>query len=153
MIKLIPLSEDNWQACANLKVRPEQEEALPSNLSSMEELDLYPKTKAVAILNEEDLVVGFATFGIPKGERVSKIFRLMIDEKYQGRGYGKSALRQIVEELRASHDSNEIQVCYDPKRSDLKAFYGSVGFKEKGVVPCERNAEGKMLAILRVFSL
>jgi len=147
-VKLKPIDKSNWEACANLKVNTEQEDVLPNNLFSIAELNFYPQTKAVAILNKEESIVGFATFGIPEGESVPKIFRLMIDKKHQRKNYGKAALIQIAKELFANNDSDEIQVCYHPQRNELKRFYGSIGFKEKEIIPCERRKEGKMLATL-----
>jgi diamine N-acetyltransferase len=147
-VKLKPIDQSNWEECANLKVNEDQKDALPSNLFSIAELNFYPQTKAVAILNENDAIIGFATFGIPQGESVSKIFRLMIGEKHQGKGYGRAALIEISRELFAANNSEEIQVCYHPHKKSLKEFYGSIGFKEKELLPCKRREEGKMLAVL-----
>jgi len=148
-IKLTPLTKSNWEECAKLEVNADQKEALPGNLFSIAELTFYPRTKAVAILNNKDEIVGFATFGIPEGENMPKIFRLMIDKKHQGKGYGKMALVEIVKELFTQNDSNKIQVCYQASRKALKDFYGSIGFKEKELLPCKHNKDGKMLALLR----
>ncbi|OGF35162.1 hypothetical protein A2482_00525 [Candidatus Falkowbacteria bacterium RIFOXYC2_FULL_48_21] len=147
-IKLKPINSSNWEECANLNVSADQMSALPSNLFSIAELNFYPQTKAVAILNTKDKIIGFATYGTPENEKVSKIFRLMIDEKHQGKGYGRAALTEIAKELFFKNNSDEIQVCYDPNRSSLKNFYGSIGFKEKELLPCKRRREGKMLAVL-----
>jgi diamine N-acetyltransferase len=148
-IHLQPLDQSNWEKCANIKVSPNQEDALPSNLYSIAQLNFYPKTQAVAIVTSEDEVVGFATFGIPEGEGAPKIFRLMIDENHQGKGYGTAALKQIVTKMFANSKSDEIQVCYNPHKQELTDFYAAVGFEEKELVPCTRRPEGKMLAVLK----
>jgi diamine N-acetyltransferase len=147
-IQLEPLDKNNWEACASLKVGANQEDALPSNLFSIAELNFYPQTNAVAILNETQVIVGFATFGVPEDDGAPKIFRLMIDEHHQGKGYGKAALIEIVKELFGSSGANEIQVCYHPKKKELTHFYGTIGFLEKELLPDKRQEEGKMLAIL-----
>jgi diamine N-acetyltransferase len=149
VVELAALDKDNWEACARLKVRADQEDALPGNLYSISELNFYPQTTAVAILNENQVVVGFATFGVPEDGGAPKIFRLMIDRQYQGVGYGRAALIEIVRELFAWSGSQEIQVCYHPGKSELKNFYGSVGFVERELLPDRRQPEGKMLAVLR----
>ena len=148
-VKLKPLNKNNWEACANLKVSDEQRDSLPDNMYSIAELNFYPQSRAVAITNNEEQIIGFATFGIPDGENVSKIFRLMIDESQQGKGYGKAALIQIVKRLLKENNDCEIQVCYNPEKPDLKKFYSSVGFKEQGVIPSKRSEKGKMLATLK----
>lgn len=149
MVTLRPLDVSNWEHCANLQVAPDQSDSLPNNLFSIAELQFYPETRAVAILNDEDTIVGFATYGISIGENVPKLFRFMIDQRYQNKGYGKAALIEILKELFEKTESNEIQVCYHPNRNMLKHFYGSVGFKEKELLPCKRRKEGKMLAVLQ----
>lgn len=145
MIILKPLDRNNWQKSANLQLAEEQKDNLPGNLHSIAELQFYPQTKAAVIYNNED-VVGFATYGMPVGEKAPKIFRLMVDKSYQGKGYGKEAARTIIKELLTS--ANEVQVCYNPKSDFLKKFYSSLGFKEKGLLPSERRSDGKMLAVL-----
>lgn len=147
-IKLKPIDKTNWEECANLRVAADQADALPSNLYSIAELNFYPQTKAVGILGENGIIVGFATFGIPENNGALKIFRLMIDEKQQRKGYGKAALVQIVKDLFAENNIDEIEVCYHPGKKLLKDFYGSIGFKEKELLPDKRRKEGKMLAVL-----
>ncbi len=122
---------------------------LPSNLRSIAELNFYPQTKAFAILNEEAKIVGFTTYGLPVGEKAPKLFRLMIDQNYQGCGYGKAALIAVLKKLFTEYKSEEVQVCYDPQQAKLKKFYSAVGFKEKELLPSKLRQSGKMLAILQ----
>jgi len=147
-ILLQPLNADNWEACTNLKLLDSQQDALPSNMYSIAELQFYPQTKAYAI-TYGDGIVGFTTCGIPADGGSPKIFRLMIGKDFQGRGYGKSALRKVITLLFDKSESNEIQVCYHPNMKELKKFYSSVGFKEKEILLSSRRAEGKMLATLQ----
>lgn len=72
----------------------------------------------------------------------------MIDGKYQGKGYGKAALIEIIKEIFANYRLNEIQVCYHPESKELRKFYMSIGFKQEKILPCKYRKEGKMLAIL-----
>jgi len=158
MIILEALNKNNWKTCANLKVKAEQKDSIPDNLISIAELNFYPNTEAVAIVKQnqktkENTIVGFATFGTPEcaeKEKMSKIFRLMIDEKYQGKGYGRQALIQIVEKLFIENKSKQIQVCYHPNKEKLKQFYTSLGFKNQEILQCELRKEGKMLAVLEL---
>jgi diamine N-acetyltransferase len=147
-VKLESLNKTNWEVCARLAVGADQEDALPSNLYSIAELNFYPRTNAVVILNEDQVIVGFATFGVPEDNGAPKIFRLMIDKDHQGKGYGKAALIEIVKVLFGSTGADEIQVCYHPRKKGLKHFYGSIGFAEKEILPDKRQEEGKMLALL-----
>lgn len=144
-----PLNETNWEECIKLELKDSQKDALPGNVYSIAQLNFFPQTKGVAILDKDGKIVGFTTYGIPKGESVSKIFRLMIDKSYQSKGYGKAALIAIIKELFRINKSDEIQVCYDPTSKELKRFYASVGFKEQKILPDKKRKEGKMLATLQ----
>lgn len=146
-IKLSPLSIHNWEKCAKLKVKQNQEDNLPPNLFSIAELNFYPKTKAFVIELEEE-TIGFVTFGVIEENKKSKIFRLMIDGAYQGKGYGTIALTQLSQFIFDTLNSEEIHVCYNPDKAALSHFYQSVGFKEIEIQPSKFRKEGKMLAIL-----
>lgn len=147
-IILEPLSKENWEQCANLQVSDSQKENLPTNLHSIAELQFYPQTKAFAIKDDSDLV-GFLTCGIPEDYSAPKIFRFMIEKKFQRQGYGAAALKKVVKMLFDESNADEVQVCYHPNKDELKRFYGSVGFKEREILPTPRRSEGKMLATVR----
>jgi len=147
-VTLEELTIDNWEACTNLSLVDDQKDNLPANIYSIAELQFYPQSHGVAIV-ADDSVIGFATYGIPVGERVGKIFRLMIDEKYQKKGYGTQALKKMIELLFENKNINEIQVCYNPTKPEIKKFYASVGFVEDKILPSKRRAEGRMQAILK----
>ncbi len=142
------LNEKNWEQCANLELNEDQLDALPSNLVSIAELNFYPATKAFAIKNSHNKVIGFATYGVPVGEESPKLFRLMIDKSYQGQGYGKAALNKILAKIFEEYNSQRIRVCYQPNNLKLRAFYESSGFREKELLPSNRRESGKILAVL-----
>lgn len=146
-IHLTPLSKENWETCAALRVMKDQEENIPSNLESIAELQWYPQTKAFAIM-KEDVVIGFATWGVPDEGGAAKIFRFMIDQSFQQKGYGKRAFRLLLENVFEEINTDSIQLCYHPKKEEIKQFYASFGFVEKELLPCKRNVEGKMVAEL-----
>jgi len=148
MITLEKLNKSNWEACSKLELAEEQKGNLPSNIVSIAELNFFPNTTAVAIKNDDE-IVGFGTFGIPEGEKVGKIFRLMIDKRHQKKGFGKMALIEMIKTLFDEHKLDTVEVCYHPKSEILKRFYASVGFEEKEILPAKMRPEGKMLAILK----
>lgn len=150
VVKLEKLSAQNWKECAELKLKEEQTDSLPDNWTSIAELNFYPETKAFAIKNEEGKVVGFATYGMPVGESYPKLFRLMIDKDHQGKGYGKAALKEILNRMFEEYKSEKLQVCYRPNDPIVKKFYESVGFQEKAILESKIRPEGKVLAELEI---
>ncbi len=68
-----------------------------------------------------------------------RISRVLIDQKYQGRGYGRQAILQTIERMRHIPACKEILIEYSPENSVAARLYSSLGFepfgkKEYGVV-------------------
>lgn len=62
------------------------------------------------------------------------LWRLMIDERYQGRGYGKKAMKLILEFI-AGEPCGPADYCwlsYEPENSAAQRLYASFGFQETG---------------------
>ena len=132
-VSLKPLTADNWQECIGLKVRREQADFLPSNLYSIAEAQFYPKAVPLAIYSEQDQMVGFVMYGIDVETEKWKIFRLMIDQACQGRGYGRAALERVIERLSAQSDCNEILIACQTGNDAARQLYASLGFVEQKV--------------------
>lgn len=60
------------------------------------------------------------------------IYRLMIDERYQGRGYGRAALEQVIARIRQEPGCDKIIVSIKPDNTVARTLYRSVGFVETG---------------------
>ena len=76
------------------------------------------------------------------------IWRLMIDEKYQGHGYGKEAIRLALEFIR-SFPCGKAEYCYlsyEPENVGAKRLYSKFGFIENG----EMDGE-EIVAVLKLW--
>ncbi|EPY2278100.1 GNAT family N-acetyltransferase [Clostridium sporogenes] len=90
-----------------------------------------PKLKPKIIFVEEDMV-GFTLYGYCELEKHYKIWTILIDHTFQGKGFGKAALQKIIEELKNNKDCNEIYLNFHPKNIRAKKLYESLGFKYTG---------------------
>ncbi len=62
------------------------------------------------------------------------LWRFMIDKRYQGRGYGREAMKRIMEFI-ATEPCGPAGYCwlsYEPENTKAKALYESFGFRETG---------------------
>ena len=62
------------------------------------------------------------------------LWRLMIDERYQNKGYGREAMRLALEFIR-TWPRGKAAYCalsYEPENEIAKALYHSFGFEENG---------------------
>lgn len=138
-VTLKPVTAENWRALIKLKVREDQNGFVASNLYSIAEAqfgfeegghwDLYPFG---AYVNDEPL--GFAMYGfnIKHSRFQALIFRLMVDEKFQGRGYGRAIMQQVLDVLRADKRVKNIGISYEPENEVARKLYASLGFVEPG---------------------
>ncbi|WP_353957841.1 GNAT family N-acetyltransferase [Lysinibacillus sp. G4S2] len=131
MISLRSIDESNWEDCIQLKPKQEQEGFIASNLYSIAESKFLPNMKIKAIYCEE-VLIGFAMYGIDADDGNYWIYRFMIDEQFQGRGHGKSAMKLIIEDIRNRDDhTNVIWLGYQPDNEQARKLYASIVLKRK----------------------
>ena len=68
------------------------------------------------------------------GERYFHLWRLMVDEKFQDKGYGRAAMEILIEELksRIHGDARALYTSTVPLSTVTPKFYGSFGFVVTG---------------------
>ncbi|MDR4886735.1 GNAT family N-acetyltransferase [Fredinandcohnia sp. QZ13] len=128
------VTRDNWEECINLQVSNSQKGYIASNLYSIAEVQFLPNFEAFAIYANDDMV-GFTMFGLDEDDNNYWVYRIMIDEKYQGNGYGTKALSLVVENIKAKPDAKEIIIGYNQENIEAERTYLRVGFQPNGVAP------------------
>lgn len=73
---------------------------MASNAFSIAQSKIEPDWVTKAIYNKEDQMVGFAMYGLSQMLNIYFITRLMIDYNFQGKGYGRSAMLEIIEQMK-----------------------------------------------------
>ncbi|MCP5100797.1 MAG: GNAT family N-acetyltransferase, partial [Chloroflexi bacterium] len=147
------ITADNWQACIQLKVGQDQVDFVPNNLYSIAEAQFYPDAVPLAIYDMQENMVGFVMYGTLVESGQWKIFRLMIDEKQQGKGYGRSAIQQIITTLACKPSCSQILISYGANNDVAKQLYATLGFieqdvKDNQVTAClkiNNNTRGKLM--------
>jgi N-acetyltransferase len=62
------------------------------------------------------------------------VWRLMIDFKHQGKGFGEQAMQRIVEHAKAMPTINAVELSYVLREGNAKPFYERLGFVATGKV-------------------
>lgn len=65
-----------------------------------------------------------------------QFYNLFIDARYQGRGYGKAAIQQVLEEMKQDGKYNRVILCYLEGNDAAKNIYQQFGFVE---IDCDEN--------------
>ena len=75
-------------------------------------------------------MVGFALFGLEKGTRRAKIFRLMIHATCQGRGYGAAAMEALLRAIEERWHPPAVYISYNDDNQAARRLYARFGFRE-----------------------
>jgi diamine N-acetyltransferase len=152
-IELRQIDGANWRECADLKVAPSQESFVTPNAVSLleaaydDELKEYLHPLAVYAPDDGDKMVGFVMYEDSSspdvaGRGVYFIWRLMVGEHYQGRGYGRAALSALLQLLTSFEDCRQVGVTYDKKNVVAHKLYAGLGF-----IQVQRNAGDQTIGI------
>lgn len=152
MVRLEKITPANVWDIINLKISESQKGFVSANQRSIIE--------AYAIVNigghafpfgiyDGDIAVGFMMIGFDVDDYWENppaiapgnynLWRFMIDEKYQNRGYGKAAMKLALEFVRSfpCGRAEYFWTSYVPKNEAAKKLYASFGFEENGETDCD----------------
>jgi diamine N-acetyltransferase len=137
MINIRKITEENFIDAFNLKLGEGQEKFVSHPIRSLAQAYVYrDQCQPFGIYNDDDEMVGYVMviydYDIPEYD----IWHMMIDEAHQGKGYGKSALKQVMDYIETKPFGNSDRVTLTCNLENDKALelYHGLGFKETGVV-------------------
>lgn len=135
MVTLVEIDRHNYLSIVDLSVSEEQRSFVASNLYSLAQAYAQPECVPLA-LYAENRPVGFAMYCLDESDREYWIYRLMIDQRYQRRGYGRTAMLLLIERIRCLLDENHrrIFISFEPENEAAKSLYESLGFEPDGRV-------------------
>lgn len=147
MLKLEKITAKNIWEILKLKVSKEQKTFVASNDISIIEAYTAITANGHAFpfgIYENDTPVGFLMIGFDTDDywedapKIAKnnynLWRLMIDKRYQNKGYGKEALKLALEFIK-TYPCGKAEYCwlsYEPENEKARRLYHSFGFEETG---------------------
>lgn len=143
-VTLRAIDNDNFHPVINLEVREEQGDFVAPNIYSIAETHVEPSFVPLAVYAGETLV-GFTMYGFRDDVGGWWIFRLMIDRRYQGNGYGEAATLALIDLMTERESMERITLSYEPHNNVAAALYRSLGFQETGEVE-----DGEVVAVLHL---
>ena len=133
-VQLVPITKANWEQAAKLTVREDQTRFVAANVWTIAESRWYPWIELRGIYGGAEMV-GFLAYGRDPADQEFWLYRLMIDQNVQGRGYGRAALLALIEELRRDATFQRLTVGYEPDNARAEQLYLSVGFVKGAPAP------------------
>lgn len=132
-VELREITPKNFDECIRLSVSETQSGYVATNLMSIAQSKVFPDLNVRAIYDGEEMV-GFVMFGFDQDENKHSLFRLMVDESKQGKGYGRAATRMVLEELRSEESCDSVYLSFVGGNISAERLYESIGFERTGEI-------------------
>ena len=142
------VDSDSYEEVKNLRVGEGQEGFIETNeecLDEAKELDLW---RPVGIY-DGDKLVGFSMYGRLEEEGKEPrlwLDRFMIDGRYQGKGYGKTAIKIMINRLIEEYKCEKIYLSTYIDNVNAIKLYESMGFRFNG----EIDTKGEKIMVLEL---
>ena len=132
-VTLREITMESFRECIRLEVAEDQKGFVASNVFSLAEAKVDDVSNPLSIY-ADDRMVEFIMYGFEPKESQGYISRLMVDVRFQGKGYGRVAMSQAIDRLREIPECWEIQTSFAPANAIAERLYASLGFDRTGEV-------------------
>jgi diamine N-acetyltransferase len=154
VVTLRELTDENRAAVLALRVAPGQERFVGGSVqAALRDAAEYPHARPwYRAICADDEPVGFVMVSWNINPHPPEIigpwflWKLLIDERHQGRGYGSEAVRQVATLVRAE-GAIELLTSYVPEKGGPAEFYRRLGFEPTG----ELDANGEVIVRLSLL--
>lgn len=143
---LRPITQESFRECIALEVDPDQKDFVAPNVYSLAQAKVNPLLTPWAIYDREvlgrdigkgDAMVGFCMVQVMDG--VGFIMRLMVDRRFQLRGYGRAGMAEIIRRWKATPEIEVIATSVRKGNEAAETLYRSLGFVENPMVTDQRE--------------
>lgn len=135
MVELREITDTNIEECCSLTVGESQREYIASNRDSLATAKESPEIARPYAIYIDNRMVGFTMFAFDEEYEDPDdrhwLWRFMIDEKLQGKGYGSLALKEIISYFQ-KNGANNITLSTKESNQSALALYHKFGFRETG---------------------
>lgn len=126
-IELLPICPDNWRI--PLQVAESQSHFVANTTLILARAYAYREHESAALLIQaEGVAVGMLLYYAWDGAYI--ISQLLIDERYQGKGYGKAAMELLLANMQAAGKYTKVLTCYCEGNTAAQKLYAALGFVE-----------------------
>ncbi len=129
MIRLEDIDESNWRY--PLKVSESQKNYVANSSVMLARAYAYRNQRSRAFLIcDGEIPVGMGLYHDCPELEAYDFSQLFIDERYQGRGYGKAATKLVLDIMKRDGKYSKVVLCYIEGNDAAKKLYEQFGFEE-----------------------
>ncbi|MFD3157292.1 GNAT family N-acetyltransferase [Haloimpatiens sp. FM7330] len=122
------IDNTNEDIVRRIKLKHEQVNFIETVDECLEEANTWDKWHPVAIHCNND-IIGFAMYGSFGPNKDTWIDRIMIDKKYQCRGFGRIAMMKLIDIVSKEYGVNTVYLSVFEQNILAYNLYKSIGFK------------------------
>lgn len=146
-VTLREITEENAEAVGALRTTPAQERFVSTVAGSLREAERHPRENPwLRAIYADEQPVGFVMVAWdfvpepPHADGPFFLWKLLIDHRHQGRGYGTQAVEQVIDLVRAD-GGTELITSYVEGEGNPYGFYAKLGFVPRG----DRDPDGEIM--------
>lgn len=146
-ITLREITEDNRESVLAVRITPAQESFVTTVSDSLEEAADHPEGNPwfrAVYAGEEPVGFVMLSWDVePQPPEINGpwfLWKLLIDHRHQGKGYGREVVRQVVELVRAE-GGTQLLTSHVPGDGSPAGFYARLGFVPRG----DLDPEGEII--------
>lgn len=129
MIQLIDIDPGNWRS--GLQVAESQKQYVASSPVLLARAYAYREQRSRAfIICADETPVGMGLYYDLPDMECYDFSQFFIDERYQGKGYGKAAAKAVLDVMRKDGKYSKVVLCYVEGNEAAKKLYEGLGFAE-----------------------
>ena len=134
MTELRKITHDNFDAVIALHVTDHQTAFVSTVSHALAQAWLYRDTAFPFAIYADDTPIGFVMLGYYQARDQYTLWKFLIDEHFQNRGYGRQALGLAMDYLHRTHHAREVYTGVSIGNTVAKHLYLSFGFEATGLV-------------------
>lgn len=138
-LTLKKITKLNLMSILQLNVKPEQRNLVASNAKSIAEAHfnkdawfraIYADNKPIGFVMISDTLLKYKSN--PNHRPSYYLWRCMIDAKFQGKGYGKEAMKLVINRVKNRPKAKELLLSHSKSDGNAGEFYKKCGFEYTG---------------------
>ena len=129
MVHLVDITPDNWRL--KLQVSEAQKTYVAGSAVLLARAYAYREWRSCAfVVCDDETPVGMGLYYDFPERNAYDFSQFFIDERYQGKGYGKAAAKTALEAMKQDGKYDKTVLCYIEGDEAARRLYESIGFVE-----------------------
>ncbi len=133
-VSLREVTEENLFQVLSLKVAEVQQQFVAANAVSIAQAYFARERAWFRAIYAGETPVGFLMLQDEPEKPEYFLWRLMVDARYQGMGFGFKAMELLIAHVKTRPGAVELKTSYMPGEGSPVPFYGKLGFQDTGEI-------------------